>query len=221
MGEQNVDVEGRGQFDWGAARHRIAKALDALNVSAETAPELLHELWKRRAEELATPQDKEESGETLSLVIVRLGREYYALNVQYVSDIRPAIQITRAPRVPAWIAGVTNARGRILSVLDLARFLGLEGDRPVPVMGQGMLVVVETADLALGLLVDGVLMVDALPVRLIREIPETLRGVPEPWALGVVDLGDTQLALNRDGVLVVLDVGALLADPRLIIDEKV
>ena len=58
-------------------------------------------------------------------MVIRLGREVYGLETDYVFDIRPLESITHVPRVPDWVAGVVNLRGRIISVLDLQRFLGL------------------------------------------------------------------------------------------------
>lgn len=110
---------------WEGVRQRIAAADAALAGLDETPPEVVYQIWARRAAQLAKVPVQEEEGEQIELVLVQLGREVYGFEAQHIYDIRPAEQITRVPRVPDWVAGVVNLRGRILSVLDLQRFFGL------------------------------------------------------------------------------------------------
>ncbi|MBI4493114.1 MAG: chemotaxis protein CheW [Chloroflexi bacterium] len=78
------------------------------------------------------------------------GSERYALPLDRVAGVQPEGPITRVPGATALVRGVMNLRGRLLAVVDLAAVLGL----PVRPPGQGHVVVVRTADLEAGLLVD-------------------------------------------------------------------
>ena len=113
-------------FDWKGASQQIGGDGIAFGETDALTPDKLQQIWERRAAMLAAaPAQEEEEGEQIELVIVQLGLEFYGVEVRYVSDIRAAKQITRVPRVPDWVSGVVNLRGRILSVIDLRKFFGL------------------------------------------------------------------------------------------------
>jgi len=206
-------------FDWENVRQRLAAVSAALAGLDETAPEVVQRIWARRAAQLARVPVQEEEGERMELVLVRLGREVYGLDAEFVLDIRPAGQITRVPRVPDWVAGVVNLRGRILSVLDLSRFFGL----PQEVEREAIspyLVVVETPAMELALLVDDVLAVEALPASQVQGASDTLWGIRPEYVRGVAERRDRNIPADEASSLVVLDLPALLADERLIVDEE-
>jgi purine-binding chemotaxis protein CheW len=208
------------EFDWEAAYRRIAAAEAALDGVGETSPELLQELLERRAAQLAQVPIREEEGGRVELVLIRLGRELYGLDVQHVSDLRPVEQITRVPRVSGWVAGVVNLRGRLLSVVDLQRFFGLpdakrdEHDGPA---GRPYLVAVETPEMELALLADDVLAVESLPANRVQEATGTVRGIRPEYVRGVAERGGD----GDDPMLVVLDLSAMLADERLIVQQEI
>jgi chemotaxis signal transduction protein len=119
-------------LDWDAVHQRLAKVNAALEelggTKADANRQVIHQIWARRAAVLAEVPLEEDGGEQVELVVMRLGEEFYALEARFVFDIRPFERITRVPRTPAWVAGVVNHRGRILSVIDLQRFFGLHND---------------------------------------------------------------------------------------------
>lgn len=167
-------------------------------------------VWARRATELARVPPQRQEGEHLDLLVFCLGSETYGFEARFASDIRPAPIITRVPRVPAYVTGVVHLRGRILSVLDLARFLGLadrESDRQQP---PRHLLVAEQPGMELALLVDEVLAVQSVPSSHLQPAGDTLSSLPGEYVRGVVE----------GSALVVLDLPALLADKRLIVREE-
>jgi purine-binding chemotaxis protein CheW len=231
MSDTRPEIE-NGSFDWENVRRRFA-AGDATLDDLDAAPlEVIQRIWARRAEQLAQVPHEEEEGGLIELVLVRLGSETYGLEAQYVSDIRPAEFITRVPRVPTWVAGVTNLRGRILSIVDLQRFFGLSRAEPRGLPsgkdeaddgGNGILVVVEGSEMELALLVDEVLVVEVMPLSRMQEPTDIIRGLAPEYVRGVAEQQDSAVAgvAASDGLLVVLDLPALLADERLVVDEDV
>jgi purine-binding chemotaxis protein CheW len=190
----------------------------------QDSPSAIAEIWARRAASLAQVPPEPERGEQVELLLVQLARETYGFEARHAYDIRLAQGIARVPRVPAWVAGVTNLRGRILSVLDLAQFFGLSPDAEgQDVEGEGFLVAVETAQMELALLVDQVLAVEEIPLGQIKKATERVGGLPAEYVRGVYDRSipskDSGMAGNR-GLVVILDLPVLLADERLIVDEK-
>ncbi|MFP4395576.1 MAG: chemotaxis protein CheW [Anaerolineales bacterium] len=193
---------------------------------AAVSDEMLHEIWARRAAQLAKAPTDEEAGEQLDLVIVQLGAELYGLEAAYVFRIRPAEQITQAPHVPDWVAGIANDRGNILSVFDLRRFLGLDAVNEIGEIGSEetlpYLVVVQAAEMELALLADAVLNVIALPLSALEAAPEMMHGIPQEYIKGVVHQKFEWRVDGREiDVLTVLDLPALLSDEALVVREEI
>jgi len=217
MGENDLDKGQKRTFDWESAHRQITKASAALEGIGEIEPELMQRVWAQRASQLAKPPVREEEGEKIELALLQLGCEVYGVDVQYVREIGPAVQITRVPRVPEWVTGVVNLRGHILSVLDLRRFFELapaetkEDDLITPFLD---LVVVETPAMEVALLADDVLAIEPFPTSRIQDITDIVRGIGSEYVSGVITRDD-------GAPVAVLDLPALLADERLIIEEEV
>ena len=234
MNSNRVDTDKKREFDWQSVRERIAAANASLTGSDEISPELLHKIWARRAAQLAEVPPQEDESEHIQLVLFRLGREIYGVNAQHVFDIRPAELITHVPRVPDWVTGVVNLRGRVLSVVDLRRFFGLpradsaDGRHPDEVNGSEPveetyhLMVIETPNMEVALLTDEVLTIEALPTSQVRDTAGTVRGLRPEYVRGVVTRENGDADASKDSaMLVVLNLPALLGDERLIIHEEV
>jgi purine-binding chemotaxis protein CheW len=83
--------------------------------------------------------------------------EEYALGILQVREIIEYDTVTRVPGAPVWIRGVTNLRGSVLPVIDLAVRLGLP---PVTPNRRSCIVVAEVMlqgeKLVMGVLVDAI-----------------------------------------------------------------
>lgn len=55
------------------------------------------------------------------LVIFELADEYYGVDISCVESIIKMQEITRMPKSPAFVEGVTNLRGKVLPVIDLEK----------------------------------------------------------------------------------------------------
>lgn len=186
-------------------------------LAAETEPErhILERIWQSRAERLARVPKDESAGEQLVLLVVRLGPEQYAVEAEFIYDIRPRGAVTPVPRVPAWVVGLSNMRGKILSVFDLRQYFklpiraGVSGEQ-----NQGYQVLVQASGLELALLVDDVSAVVSIPAANIRAEPGFLSGVRPEYIRGTFQTGD-----RRN--VTILNLPALLGDQRLIIEEQI
>lgn len=220
MKTNQPDTERRRTFDWESIHQRIAATGAALDSLGEADPEIVERIWAQRATQLAKPLIEEDTGEHVELALIQLGREIYAIDVQYVLEIRPAEQITRVPRVPAWITGVVNLSGHILSVLDLRSFFGLAPIEPDDIENQITpyldLVVVETPTMEAALLTEDVLAIEAFTVNRIQDVAATIQGIDPEYVRGMLDWGKDALRM-----VVVLDIPTLLADDRLVVQEEI
>jgi purine-binding chemotaxis protein CheW len=220
-------------IEWKAAMNHHAKhhnhhaqshAPGARPLTPDTATVALEELsraelveiWARRAAALAEPPLAEPDGQSLDLLVFRLGQEQYGLEVTYAREIYPLEQITPVPRTPDFVAGVFSARGRLISVIELRAFLGLPTPPPphsVNGAGRGgatrsRIVIVAMADLEVGLLVDGV-----------EDVLTIFRADLEPALMTQMGSRAEFVQGIAPGMLVVLNLKVLLNDRRLIVHE--
>lgn len=212
------------QVDWDEIRQQVLESSAKLTWMEDVPQEVLEETWTRRANEVAQVIKAEDSGEQIKIALVRLGREVYGFETDYVLDIRLLDHITRVPRVPDWVAGVVNLRGRIVSVLDLQRFLGLpqvekEGEVEP---GTHHLVVIGTPAMELAMLVDEVLAIESLPISRIQEATSAVKTVQAEYMRGIVSCTEADTFIGVDTPLIlILDLPSLLADKRLIVHEDI
>lgn len=191
---------------------------DPNGTEGEVSPEVMELILSQRASQLAREPVQEAQAAQVQLVVVRMGRSLYGFDVATISDIRPVSQITRVPRLPAWVAGVVNIRGRILSVVDLNRYLGLpEDDKNSKASSERLhQIVVETPKMEIALLVNEVLEVRSFSATDIQEASGTIRGIHPEYVHGII----TNVH-GYEGVLLILDLVAILADKKIIIEEEI
>ena len=104
-------------------------------------------------------------------VVVRLGAGRYALPMAAIAEVGRVPGVTRVPGAPAWIAGVSNWRGRILPIIDLRSLLGVP---TADLRDNARVVVVADESVSLGLLVEAVEGVAVLPVGELEPPPATV-----------------------------------------------
>lgn len=229
---QNGGKSAGREFDWESARQRILQATAALAQGNETDAEILESVWAQRAAQIAQTPAQQEKGDRADFTLVQLGSEVYAIDVEYVFTIRPAKEISRVPRVPEWVTGVANVRGHIMSVIDLKRFFGLAAGTAAPennldskAGATDYLIVVHLEDMEVALLIDDIPGVESILIDKIQDTDGVVRGIPPEYVRGVVRREDpnSQAAAQhaiQNTFITVLNIPALLGDPRLIIHEE-
>ena len=119
----------------------------------------------------------------LKLVVFRLLKEEFAASIEGVSEILRPQRLTRMPRVPNYVLGVMNLRGKVFPVIDLKRRLGLA---VAPHDTRTRVMVVETLGEQIGLVVDEVVEVLRAPVAAMEEAPSLTENVTRDYLRGVV-----------------------------------
>jgi purine-binding chemotaxis protein CheW len=85
--------------------------------------------------------------------IFEIDNEDYGVEVANVKEIISMQNITRVPQMPSFIEGITNLRGDLIGVLDVRKRFGKP---PKEYDEQTCIVVIESNQYTLGLIVDGV-----------------------------------------------------------------
>jgi purine-binding chemotaxis protein CheW len=189
----------------------------------------IERIWNERALQMAKVNTNSENQDAqMTVLLMRLGRELLGLDVKCVFDIRAREAVTRVPRVPNWVAGVTNLRGNILSVIDLCKYFGLPSTRDDQ---PGMHVIVQAGEsdpraqrdaMEIIFLVDDVLGVESLPVRQNAADGGMIHRLPPEYILFIGERrGEARVDSLAQQHVVVLNVENVLADPRLIIHDEV
>jgi purine-binding chemotaxis protein CheW len=77
------------------------------------------------------PRSTPAGGQVVSLLLLRLGRRWFAMDVRAIEEVALRGQVTRVPMAPNHILGVTTLRGRLVTVVGLEQMLGGAGLLPV------------------------------------------------------------------------------------------
>jgi len=127
--------------------------------------------------------DETRSAEEIQLVVFSLGREEFAVEVTQVREIMRMEEITRMPKSPHFVEGIINLRGQIIAVVELAKRLNLEaGERS----GETRIIVVETEDIKVGMIVDSVSEVLRVGAGAVEPSPTLATDISVAYLQGVV-----------------------------------
>jgi purine-binding chemotaxis protein CheW len=139
-------------------------------------------------------------------LLFRLGGHSYACNIDVVREIVPFRRCTRLPGAPAYVCGLINLRGTLVTVLDLGVRLG---GQPVN-RNEGSVILVEQGTRVVGLGVDEMREVQRLAPGEIEAADAAVGGGPG-GAAGAV----RGIARVGSGVVVLLDVGSIIKQALL------
>lgn len=127
-----------------------------------------------------------------------LGEEIYGIRILQVQEIIGLPEITDVPQSPPHVMGVINLRGKVLSVIDMRRRLGLE---TVEATEETCVIVVNTSGRDLGICVDRVCdVLDVLEEHL-QETPTFGRTVDTSYINGMAKFdGTVAILLDIDKI---------------------
>ena len=103
-------------------------------------------------------------GGSIFVVVFRLGKSFYALEMDYVEEVIKTREISPLPRTPGFIDGVISVRGEMLMLMDLKERLGK--GKKTRTLYDDRIVVVDLDGSKCGLKVDAIRGIMELPARL-------------------------------------------------------
>lgn len=138
--------------------------------------------------------------EERQIVVFRLGNELYGADIAVVREVGPLQRVTRVPRTPQYVEGVTNLRGRVIPVVNLRRRMGL----PVSEWTKSTrIAVAELQGGQVGMIVDAVLEVLRVPVTSIEPPTMMVSKVENEFVLGIAKVDER--------LIILLDLARILA----------
>jgi purine-binding chemotaxis protein CheW len=156
---------------------------------------------------IQTGGDAAQAGrEYLSFV---LGDSHYCIDILKVQEIRTYEAPTRIANTPAFIKGVMNLRGNIVPIIDLRMKFGLPELRYDT---QTVVIVLNVAKRTVGVVVDGVSDVIAVPASDIKAPPELSGGLDTQYLQGLATVGGQ--------MMIIIDIERLMTSRDMAIMDE-
>jgi purine-binding chemotaxis protein CheW len=194
--------------DWRGMEERMGAVCAAIERGWAPSAEEVERILKARAWLLAQELAPAEAVDVrIEVVDFLLAYEHYAIESRYVREVHPLENLTPVPCAPAFVRGVINLRGEILSVIDIKIFFDL------PVRGLTDLdkvIVLQSGNMSFGILADAITGVRRIPTADIQASLPTLRDIRTAYLRGVTS--------DRT---VILDAEKLLFDTSIIVRQQV
>ena len=165
-------------------------------------------ILKTRARALAQEPPKAALAETfLEIIEFCLASETYGIEAVFVREIHQLRDLMPLPGMPAFVLGIANVRGQILSVVDLKKFFNL----PDKGLGEfNKLIIIRNERMEFGILSDAIIGTRSIPLDAIQAPPVTITGIGAEYLRGVTE--------ER---IVVLDAQKILDDENIIVNDVV
>jgi purine-binding chemotaxis protein CheW len=139
----------------------------------------------------------------------RLGQEEYCLDILSVQEIRGYDTVTSIANTPDFIKGVINLRGNIVPIVDMRIKFRLSEAR---YDATTIVIILNLNKKMIGIVVDSVSDVIALPVEAIREAPRFGSAINTEFISG--------MATVDGNMLIVVDIQKLMSSEDLqLIDQ--
>ncbi|OPJ61902.1 chemotaxis protein CheW [Clostridium oryzae] len=142
----------------------------------------------------------EEDTQKDKYLIFEIEKEFYGVEIRYVTEIIGIHPITEVPEVPDYIMGIINLRGKIIPVMDVRIRFKKEFKNYTD---RTCIIIVDMNDVSVGLIVDGVAEVISISEENVVQPPE-FNGTYNKYIKGIGKAGDS--------VKLILDCDKLLSD---------
>ncbi|GAB3248948.1 chemotaxis protein CheW [Chitinimonas naiadis] len=191
-------------ISWQGLRNQLDELATQLAHGFDVSPEEHAQLLNARSKSWeAIPSIAAQA--QLSVLAFTLGDETYGIEMHHVDEVMPLRHVTSLPGTPAFLRGIVNVRGRIVSVVDLRVLF----DMPKRGLAdRNHLLILRNDEMEFGLLADRVIGVQPISAAGLQTEMTGLSGLRRALLKGISDQHWT-----------ILDGTRLLMDPALRIDE--
>ena len=145
--------------------------------------------------------DKNKSTDSRRFLEFNLGKESYAVGLLKVKEVITRPEVTPIPKSPAYVCGLINLRGLVLTVIDLRKKLGIT---PSADDSQTAVIIFDLEDRMIGVVVDSIQKVLNVSEDNIKPVPD-LEGKATAHLLGI---------LHHDNIL------TMWLDPNLLLESQ-
>ena len=206
--ERSVESEMVPDDRWEEIRSRLKASREVLEKGFQPSPEGKAETLSARAKALAKEAGKaDEADASLEILEFVLSHERYGLELKHIDEVCVLKDLTPIPGTPPFVLGIINARGEILSIIDLKKFFELP---ETGITDLNRVIIVQSSEMEFGILTDEILSVRSVPLKNIQASLPTLTGIRAEYLKGV----------TRDRV-VILDGEKILSDKNIVVHKEI
>lgn len=139
--------------------------------------------------------------EDLQLVVFKLEKEEYGVDIMQVQEISPYQQPTKVPNSPSFVEGIVNLRGDITPVVSLKKKFNLA---ETEVTEMTRLIIINNGSRRTGFVVDDASEVISISDKNIEEAPSMIVGADRKYIQGVGKIDQR--------ILIILNLHELLTE---------
>ena len=119
----------------------------------------------------------------MELATFYVGRALCGIDILNIQEINKHFDVTTVPQAPEYVKGILNLRGRIVTIIDLGKKLGLS---EIEESKNNRNIIVRSGEEHIGLMVDSISDVVTADPNLIEHSPSNLNGVKGKYFKGVL-----------------------------------
>lgn len=144
--------------------------------------------------------DKNKSSNSQRYLEFYLGKESYAVSLLKVKEVITLPEVTPIPKSPAYVCGLINLRGLVLTVIDLRKKLGITPTQN----SQTAVIIFDLGERMVGVVVDSIQKVLNVGEECIKPVPDA-QGTGTGHLLGI---------LQHDNIL------TMWLDPDILLESQ-
>ncbi len=142
---------------------------------------------------------KKKDNRMLELATFFIGDALCGIDILNIQEINRQMEVTWVPQAPDYVQGVLNLRGRIVTVIDLGKKLGLS---PIKPYKDNRNIIIDSEDEHIGFMVDRISDVLLAESNKIEPAPANIGGVQGRFFKGVFKTQNSLIGvLNIDEIL--------------------
>jgi purine-binding chemotaxis protein CheW len=132
-----------------------------------------------------------------------IGEALCGVDIDLVQEINKHISFTEVPHAPDYVLGIMNLRGRIVTIIDLGKKLGLGKTK---ISEDSRIIIVNSREEQIGLLVDKITDVVMSDWEQVTPPPSNIKGVQGKYFQGVLKV--------KNKLVAILDVEEVLSEKK-------
>lgn len=149
------------------------------------------ELAKREERFLEKEEKKLFIQKTSTIVTFYLGNFLFGIPAERVTEINKDIDVTPVPLSEDYILGIVNLRGQIVTVINLAKRIGLDKEI-IPKLG---LIIKKEGEAPVSFVIEEIGEILEIPVTRLEKPPEKVEGLDKEFIKSIYQLSDKLLLI--------------------------
>lgn len=165
-------------------------------------------IFRQRAQALRPLPGSTEDQQFSAVAVMRLGEDYFGLNLAAVREFIQVSNVTPVPCCPAHILGNMNLRGEVMTLVDIRSALRVSAE-----VSQELekAIVVDVDDIVAGITVDQVCDIVQFSSDDISAVPAAATSTRENYFTGIASYQEKKVGI--------IDFSKLIQSERLVVDE--